>query len=235
MPSPERGIDEPRRVADQRVSRPLAGGRAERSHRQPMPSNLRERGPDRPRAPRASPGQVRSELWPFVHPPRPLRGSRGLPWERPSRSPPERRRVRPRLFRDSASGSRAPQLTFPSSATPSRMSAPSPNVRATIPFAPSAPTTYRAATEAPATRAEMASSVATISLTAAPSLNSTPASVACSARKASSRRRCVMRMTGLRLRRSQPAAIAGSKHEAVDDVLDDRARRRRERAGGHGR
>ena len=40
--------------------------------------------------------------------------------------------------------------------------------------------------------------------TAAPSLNSTPASVACSARKASSRRRWVMRMTGLLLRRSSP-------------------------------
>ncbi len=79
-----------------------------------------------------------------------------------------------------------------------------------------------ASTGAPATRAVMEPSVATIPLTATPSRNSTPAAVACSARKASSRRRWVMRMTGLLLASLQPTAIAGSKHEAVDDVLDDR-------------
>jgi hypothetical protein len=55
------------------------------------------------------------------------------------------------------------------------MSSPSPKVRATMPFAPSAPTMYAASTREPPTLAVIEPESLTISSTTAPSRKSAPA------------------------------------------------------------
>ena len=57
---------------------------------------------------------------------------------------------------------------------------------------------------------------------AAPSRKSAPAAAACSARCASSLRRCVIRTSGPSPAPLEPLPVAEAELEAVDDVLDDR-------------
>ena len=193
-------VDQPRSVADQqhaRSRRPSAG----RAHRQPVPAHLGERCPGRRRArEQAAPGGPQPRA--LRRASRRRRSSRDRPSERPSRTRPARRRARPTPCRGTGPGRERPRSRSPRARRRAecRRRARTRGRRRRSRRLRRAGTRPRRASRRRALsrvgRSRRARS------RAAPSRNSAPAAAACSARKASSRRRWVMRMSGLLLLRS---------------------------------
>ena len=211
-------VDQPGRVADE--ERPLAGDlRAGPAQRQAVAAELLE--PLRLEPVRlADAAQVLAEPRPLLLPRRRRRRWRGRPSGRPSRSRRGCRRARPRRGARSARARASAYGDVPLVArrrARSRRRAPS--AFAVVPFAPSAPTTTSAATGSPPDLDH-----AVVRSTCAPSRTSAPRSRAASSRNASSRRRCVIQITGSAALRSTAVAVAEAQLDQVDALLDHRRR-----------
>ena len=128
----------------------------------------------------------------------------------------------PRPFRRTGRRSRALQATFPSSATPRTIPSPRPADarRHRWPRRRRRGTAHRrgASRRVRSRRRRRARSRSP----RLPSRNSAPAAAACSARWRSSRRRCVIAMSGSALFRASIARYPGADDHAIDNVLHDR-------------
>ena len=146
------------------ATRPAPARRAEAPHRKPVAADVGQRRPGRRRA-RGRAGRGGRAARPLAAPAADAEVGVVALREHPAVSAGHDRELDHRgpleVARPSASSG-----TFPSSATPRTIPSPRPNDRATMPFAPSAPTTTSARTASPPTRAVTPSPSTSIALDA---------------------------------------------------------------------